>query len=462
MVVDLRESAPEYHRALVNLATRCVEVFHEASNFHGETERLEDHLNTLLPSIVDPITHAGRSFPGLPEPPTIHDLRPMWDALKTVGDMETGWIGGVAAAIEKRNAGEARKEVASQHSEVFHNILSGIRSMALRRHGLGPATDRNGLRDSKPSYPWADTPVASYIRRRDIAESSRLLILGQLLRLRDNGRRLHTNQVKRKLESMRERMDKQVKDRMQRSVEFSSFEAGKASFEAGKASFEHVLDVEDVDAMIQEVVDTQQTYLGAMRSSLSSLEGRRSWEVDTFVDGVGSDLAMVVEQMRKERARIDGLAGVERTEAIRIVKRVAAEASRVRWETDSEEVRRRIEAQKQESELETALVRILRGRLQEISTPQRMDVEETMPHVGTTFLHRDQAVVVTAVTQDPDGSFVEVRKADGSFVHTTEEHLLPLDFAAAVQSQPGLPSVEQAEEALRLRLCSLISVHTSK
>lgn len=79
--------------------------------------------------------------------------------------------------------------------------------------------------------------------------------------------------------------------------------------------------------------------------------------------------------------------------------------------------------------------------------------------VGDTRLHGGIPVVVTTVTPDPEGSFVEVQKPDGAFVHTTEEHLTSMQSADAGEAI-ALPSLEEAERALRLRLCALVSLHS--
>ena len=329
--------------------------------------------------------------------------------MSSVAEFETVYVPELAMLIKERNNGELRKEMPpSYKDDKTDAIKRGVRSMALRRFGLGPATYRNDLRKVCGAYPWANAPLDAHNRRVDIAESSRLVVLDQILRrMYPEETGIHTRQVKRKLERMRERID----DDIRKANSVTLVDDSPSLYSIGVfPSFSKVVENERLQDMLNAVQHSQHTYMGAMRGALLKLEWHDEAEISTFVDEIGNHFNVLVAEMTQE---LEG--GNERTGSVEKLIDRAKAISQITWHTnDLEEAKRRLNAQKEDHTVTSKnLVWLLKDRVHQLEI-------STLPgnHLG-------EAAVQT-------GTNVNDRT---------------------------LPSADEVERALRLRLCAILSMH---
>ena len=376
-----------YENALLELVNKCAEAYDTICKTCPSADKVEEHLSHVLPKLIE---HAVRS----------------------VAEFETVYVPDLANLIKKRKDGELRKEMPpSYQDDRADAIKRGVRSMALRRFGLGPATYRNGLREMRGAYPWANAPLDAHNRRVDIAESSRLVVLDQILRrLYPEEKGIHTRQVKRKLERMRERIDDDI-----REANSVTLVEDPPSFSSTGVfpSFSKVVENERLQDMLNAVQHSQHTYMGAMRGALLKLEWHDEAEISTFVDEIGNHFNVLVAEMTQE---LEG--GNERTGSVEKLIDRAKAISQITWHTnDLQEAKRRLNAQKEDQTMTSKnLVQLLKDRVHqlEISTLSDDQLGKVAMQTGTNVNDRT------------------------------------------------LPSVDEVERALRLRLCAILSMHYSK
>lgn len=368
--------------------------------------------------------------------------------------------------------------------------------MALRRHGLGPATYTNGLRDGEGvnAVLWSKEESREHIRK-----TAFLLIADAVLERHG----AVSSTVRSELEELRLQADVVTRKALgaQRALvrNLPRRGVGCALSDARLPTFAEVADV-DANAEVDEIGKAIERYASDLRWALRDLpRTSRMSRMQALVleDVFARTLVAKQTEAVEARARTPALTGQQRMYATLASQERATEYSNISWYTnDLEEARRRYEAQTKDPLLNTQasaeerenykkasqlVAELLRWRLDKlessIQAPSDIDPSETVrqsamqPTVGQTLLHAasGQRVTVQHLTPDPEGAFVVVQRTDGSVFHTTADRLstlqeapvdTPVRMAKRLQDALGaLPSVEEAERALRLKLCTLISVH---